>query len=154
MADSPPLLRRARPDEASVVTALALRSKRLWNYSDEFMEAVAPNMALTSEDIEADHVEVLESALGLVGFLRLQRRPDEAWLEDLFIDPQAVWKGHGRRLFERAAELSRGWGYAVMRFESDPHAEPFYLAMGAERVGLSASSLIPGRALPLMSFGL
>jgi GNAT superfamily N-acetyltransferase len=154
MADSPPLLRRARPDEASVVTALALRSKRLWNYTDKFMEAVAPDMALTPEDIEADHVEVLESEHGLVGFLRLQRRPDEAWLEDLFIDPQAVRKGHGQRLFERAAELSRVWGYAVMRFESDPYAEPFYLALGAERAGLSASSLIPGRALPLMSYKL
>jgi len=34
---SPPLLRRARPDEVGAITQLALRSKRLWGYSETFM---------------------------------------------------------------------------------------------------------------------
>ncbi len=39
-------------------------------------------------------------------------------------------------------------GYAVIFIGSDPHAEPFYLARGAERVG----SVLPGRMLPLLRF--
>jgi GNAT superfamily N-acetyltransferase len=154
MTDSPPLLRRARPDEADAITELALRSKRLWGYSDEFMAVVAPDMAIRTEDIAADHVEVLASEAGLIGFLRLQRRTDEAWLEDLFIDPGFVRSGHGRLLFEHAAQVARDWGYATMGFESDPYAESFYLGLGAERVSLSASTLLPGRDLPLMSYRL
>jgi GNAT superfamily N-acetyltransferase len=154
MTESPPLLRRARPDEAGAITDLALRSKRLWGYSDEFMAVAAPEMAVTPEDIAADHVEVLASETGLIGFLRLQRHPDEAWLEDLFIDPGLVRSGHGRLLFEHAAQVARDWGYATMRLESDPHAESFYLGLGAERVGPSASTLLPDRDLPLMSYRL
>ncbi len=57
-------------------------------------------------------------------------------------------------LFERAAEVGRGWGLGVMEFESDPFAEPFYLHLGAERVSMSPSTLVPGRSIPLMRFAL
>ncbi len=43
-------------------------------------------------------------------------------------------------------------GYAVIFIENDPYAEPFYLARGAERVGSVPSSVLPGRALPLLQF--
>jgi len=38
----------------------------------------------------------------------------------------------------------------VLRIASDPHAEAFYLACGAVRVGAAASASIPGRELPLL----
>jgi GNAT superfamily N-acetyltransferase len=154
MVDQPPLLRCARPDEAAAITDLALRSKRLWGYSDEFMALITPVMTLTAEDIAADFVEVLEADARLVGYLRLKRRPDEAWLEDLFIDPDLVGQGHGRRLFNRAADVSRGWNHAVMSFESDPNALSFYLALGAEQVGAHPSPFPPGRETPLLNYRL
>lgn len=153
-ADATPLLRRARPDEATAITDLALRSKRPWGYNDEFMAVIAPEMTVTTADIEAEHVEVLESKTRLLGYLRLKRHPQEAWLEDLFVEPDVVRHGHGRRLFLRAAEVSRGWGCEVMRFESDPHAVAFYLEIGAEQVGFSPSTLFPGREIPLLSYRL
>ena len=63
-------------------------------------------------------------------------------------------QGYGRCLFERAAAVARGWALGVMEFEADPHAEPFYLHLGAERVGVSPSAAIPGRAVPLMRYAL
>jgi len=37
---------------------------------------------------------------------------------------------------------------------SDPGAEGFYLGLGAERVGMSPSTLLPGRSIPLMRYAL
>ena len=147
-----PRLRRARADDAAIITRLALRSKQRWGYSDGFMDLVAFDLTLTAEDLGQDYVEVLESETGLIGFYRPQRRDECAWLEDLFIDPDAVRSGHGRRLFERAADVARDWGYRILEFDSDPHAETFYLHLGAERIGMKASTLIVGRELPVMRY--
>jgi hypothetical protein len=38
--------------------------------------------------------------------------------------------------------------------QSDPHAEGFYRAMGAMRIGTQASTVIPGLALPLLGLSL
>jgi GNAT superfamily N-acetyltransferase len=120
------------------------------------MAIVTAALTTTAADLESgpDWVEVLESGATIVGFYRLRRRTELAWLEDLFIDPPFMGKGYGRRLFLRAAEVARGWGAGVMEFESDPFAEPFYLRLGAERVAMSPSSLVPGRSLPLMRYAL
>jgi GNAT superfamily N-acetyltransferase len=154
--EATPLLRRARPDEAAAITRLTLASKRSWGYSEAFMSAVTPSLTTTAADLErpADHVEVLELGGSLLGFYRLRRLTELAFLGDLFVHPRAMGRGHGRRLFLRAADVARGWGYGVMELESDPCAEDFYLALGAERVAMSPSSLVPGRSLPLMRYAL
>jgi GNAT superfamily N-acetyltransferase len=154
---SPPAgFRRPRPDEAAAITELALRSKGHWGYDEAFMEALADELTFAPADLErpSDHVEVLEVDGRLVGVFRLCRRTELAYLADLWVEPSAMGKGYGRRLFERAADVARGWGKGVMELESDPHAEPFYLRLGAERVGMSPVAQIPGRAVPLMRYAL
>lgn len=149
-------LRRARPEEAEAITALTLRSKRHWGYSEDFMALATPQLTMSPADLEVatDHVEVLEVGGQLAAFFRLRRQEQLAFLEDLFVDPPHMGKGYGRRLFLRAAEVARGWGVRVMQFESDPFAEPFYRRLGAERVGLSPSPLMAGRTLPLLRYTL
>jgi GNAT superfamily N-acetyltransferase len=151
-----PRFRRARPDEAAAITRLALRSKRHWGYDEAFMAALTPELTFTPEDLEGelDHVEVLESADGLLGVFRLRRRTELALLTDLWIEPAAMGRGYGRLAFERAAEVARSWGAGVMELEADPHAEPFYLHLGAVRVSMSPVTVVPGRAVPLMRFAL
>jgi len=153
---TPALLRRARPDEAEAITRLTLRAKRHWGYSDEFMAVMTPVLTMSRADIErvSDRVEVLEADGELLGFMRLRRRTELAWLEDVFVDPPVMGYGHGQRLFLRAAEISRGWGCGVMEFLSDPYSESFYLGLGAERVGMWPSTLLPGRSIPVMRYAL
>jgi GNAT superfamily N-acetyltransferase len=148
--------RRPRPDEAGAITELALRSKGHWGYDDAFMQALAEELTFTPADLErsTDHVEVLEADGRLVGVFRLRWRTELAYLMDLWVDPAAMGGGHGRRLFDRAAEVARGWGKGVMELESDPYAEPFYRHLGAERVGMSPVAQVPGRAVPLMRYAL
>lgn len=118
------------------------------------MASVATDMTVTRADLERDFVEVLESASQLVGFYRLQRREDCAWLEDLFIEPGVIASGQGRRLFERACHVARGWDCTRLELHSDPHAEGFYRHVGAERAGSIGSPLVPSRSLPWLRFAL
>ena len=154
----PSTVRRARPDEAAHLTALALRSKAFWGYDAAFMAACVPSLTISAERIAApgEHVFVAEDAGGtIVGFAAL--RPDtpggrDAELVDLFIEPGVIGRGYGRRLWQHTIEAARALGVRRVRIASDPFAESFYLRQGAERVGEVPSDAIPGRVLPLLRF--
>ncbi len=150
-------LRVARRDDAEAITQLTLRAKAHWGYDEAFMAAVAPTLTCSAADlaVATERVEVLETdGQLLLGFFRLRRLTELAWLDDLFVDPAAMGRGLGRQLFGRAAEVAREWGYGVLEFESDPYAERFYLRLGCERVAMSPSGLVPGRSIPLMRYAL
>ncbi len=152
-----PRFRPARPDELEAITALAIRSKRHWGYSDEFMAALIQELTFQEADLEDERtrVEVFEGDDGrLIGALRMRRRTELAYLEDLWIDPEAIGRGYGRIGFERACAIGREWGKGVMELEADPFAEPFYLHVGAVRVAMSPVPRVPGRAVPLMRYSL
>lgn len=72
---------------------------------------------------------------GQLGFYVLDVTGETASLEHLWVDPPAMGRGVGRALFRHAAERAAGLGCRVLQIDSDPNAEPFYLAMGAVRVG-------------------
>src|SRR3954451_757809 len=149
-------IRRALPEEAPVLGELALRSKGHWGYDADFLETCRPDLALSPEEVESSPVYVsLDSEGGVTGFYRLMPLDGGmAELDSLFIEPSAIGQGVGRRLWEHAVEVARSLGFAALEFQSDPHAEGFYLAMGAKRCGESESTVTPGRILPLMCYSL
>lgn len=151
-----PAFRPAGADELPSVTALAKRSKRHWGYSDAFMAALDAELTFHEADLadERTRVEVLEVGGQLIGALRLRRRTELAYLEDLWIDPEAMGHGYGRLGFERACQIGREWGQGVIELEADPHAEPFYLHLGCERVWMSPVTSVPGRSVPVMRYSL
>lgn len=71
-------------------------------------------------------------------------------LEDLWLEPEAIGAGHGRRLWEHAVAVARACGASAMELDAEPNAMGFYERMGAVRVGVTASSVVPGRELPRM----
>ena len=75
--------------------------------------------------------------------------PQARELELLFVDPPAIGTGAGGALLRDALEQARAAGLAELTIESDPDAEPFYVAAGAERIGTRVSSAT-GRELPLL----
>lgn len=143
-------IRRALQDEADALTALATRAKAHWGYDAEFMDRVSDAMMLTPADIAAHEVFVLQDASGaVVGFHRVIPG-DPAELEDMWVEPEAMGNGHGRRLFEHATAIARSLGAGALELDADPNAVGFYEHVGMERVGETPSTLIPGRALPRM----
>jgi GNAT superfamily N-acetyltransferase len=93
-----------------------------------------------------------EGARGVVGFYGLREQGGEIELLYLFVEPEVVNRGYGKRLWAHAVAFAAKLGFQKIKIESDPYAEAFYQAMGARRIGDVLSSLQAGRTLPLMEF--
>ena len=106
----------------------------------------------TGESVVAGsaRVTVAERDGHLVGFYALAGEPPQGTLEDLFVEPDHIGTGVGRALWEHAMVAARTLGFERLTLEADPGAEPFYLAMGAHRIGSVPSGSIPGRFIPLL----
>lgn len=149
-------IRAARADEATALSALALRSKAHWGYEADFLEACRAELTVSAADVEAAVVAVLETGgrLGAFHLLRPGDRLHTADLDFFYVDPDLIGAGHGRHLWRHMVGSARASGYDRLTIDSDPHAEGFYLAMGARRIGAVPSGSIPGRSLPLLAFDL
>lgn len=148
-------IRAARSDEAEALTALARRSKASWGYPAELMERFAPDLVIGADAIARGEVRVVEDDAGAVlGVARLSLTGEVAVLEDLWIEPAAMGRGLGRRLWEDAVERARRAGAIAIELDADPYAKPFYDRMGAVQVGETPSTRVAGRSLPRMRFDL
>jgi ribosomal protein S18 acetylase RimI-like enzyme len=144
--------RIAMPEEAETITGVAMRSKAYWGYDDHFMELFLPELTVTPEQIERDHIAVAERDGRLAGFVHLRpERDDVLELVSLFIDTWAIRQGIGQRLWDYAIAYAREHGYSAVTLESDPNAEPFYCKQGAIESRKRESNLMPGRVLTLMT---
>lgn len=148
------IIRPARADELPLIQDVLLRSKALWGYDEAFMAAVRDDLTLPPEYLATTHTYLCAEDNRIAGFYGLRLHGAEAELVDLFVAPEAMGRGVGRKLWEHAVALARSHRCRRLRWESDPNAESFYLRMGARRVGLRESSIVPGRALPLMALEL
>ena len=153
--DSGPVLRSARPDEAALLSALAYRSKASWGYDERFLSACRGELAVDPAAIIAGRVRVLSDGDRIFGFHGLaEAGPGDAELAWLFVEPELIGRGHGRRLLADAIERARAAGHHRLLIQGDPHAGGFYRASGAVGIGTRPSDSIPGRELPLFAIEL
>jgi GNAT superfamily N-acetyltransferase len=141
-------LRRARSGEEDALTALALRSKAHWGYDAAFLQACRIELSVTAEQVAARQVWVAETDARVVGMSVVDFAAGELLM--LFVEADAIGTGVGRALLDHARAQAAAAGLGALTFESDPNAEPFYLAQGARRIGERVSRST-GRSLPLMS---
>jgi GNAT superfamily N-acetyltransferase len=147
-------LRAARPDEAAMLSDLALRAKAHWDYSAEFIEACRDELTVDPADIEAGRVVVAEQLGVVVGFSAVTGAPPVAEVDMLFVEPECIGTGVGAVLFGALRSTAVAVGFTRLRIESDPNATGFYERQGAVRVGDAPSVSIPGRTLPLLELDL
>jgi GNAT superfamily N-acetyltransferase len=145
-------IRPGRADDAGPVSAMALRSKGHWGYSEEFLEACRDELTYSEADCLSGDLHVAESGSALAGFFLLSGTAPDGAIEAIFVDPPWIGRGLGGLLITRALDLARSRGITRVSVDSDPGAEPFYLHHGARRVGEVASGSIPGRVLPQLVF--
>ena len=143
-------IRPARSGEAGALSALALRSKAHWGYDSAFLDSVREALTLSEADLLAAPVFVLEADGTAAGFYRVIATPPEGELSDIWLEPAHIGRGLGRELFGHALDTAAERGCTSLVIESDPNAEGFYVAMGAQRIGERRSPFGEGRMLPLM----
>jgi GNAT superfamily N-acetyltransferase len=146
-------LRTARSDEARQLTAIAIESKQHWGYPDDLIELWMEDLEFTPESIDAHTVVVAERRDELLGVVAISRSDESAELDGLWVRPSSMGEGLGRALFHRALEAATQLGATSLIIDADPHAEKFYLHMGAKPTG-SVPSTPAGRRLPRLIYGL
>lgn len=150
---TPPMkVRDARPDDAPQISELAMRSKAYWGYSPEFMEQCRGELEIDSARLgDAAFVyRVVESGDAMLGFHAIHiLSPNKYELDGLFVEPEHIGHGVGRRLIEDALHILGNIGGGELLIQGDPNAERFYLAAGARQIGTRESGSVAGRQLPL-----
>ncbi|MCP5151169.1 MAG: GNAT family N-acetyltransferase [Ectothiorhodospiraceae bacterium] len=132
-----------------------MRSKAVWGYSDAFMAACRDELSYTAAAVAAGDFTVAEVRTAVAGFyaLGVEDRTTRS-LDAMFVAPEWIGHGLGRRLLADAVSRARAAAASRLLIEADPHAEGFYLAAGARRIGTRPSGSIAGRELPLLELTL
>ena len=119
------------------------------------MELWQPQLTFGPGYFEENESWVAEIDQAPVGFYTLLEKAENAWIENLFVSPEAMGKGVGRRLFLHALDRSRQRGFENLRLEADPNAAGFYEKMGMKKIGERLSE-VEGqpRILPVMEIRL
>ena len=146
------IFRLARRAEAPLLSDLALRSKRHWGYDDDFMDRCRRQLMVDPDQITRGRVTLVEDEAegAVMGFYALAgSSDDDAEISMLFVDPPWIGTGLGAELLNHACVSAQKLGWSAVRIEADPFAAPFYEHMGAVRIGVVPSELIPDRTLPL-----
>ena len=149
------LIEPAHPEHASALTEIAVSAKRHWNYPERWIELWIPSLTISPEYISKHEAWMAVSNQRPVGFYTLKFENKDLWLDNLWILPEFMGRGIGRRLFQHALERSKTLSATLLKIEADPNAVEFYEKMGARKVGEHHSE-VDGqpRILPLMEINL
>jgi len=147
----PLTIRAPTIDELSDLSDLCFRSKAVWGYDEEFMDACRGELSFEPRDLELTPIAVAEHDGKPIGVAQVEVVDDEADLLKLFVEPSALRSGTGKALLVWATDVAKKLG-ATRLIIAD--AAPFYRRMGAYDVGQAPSGSVPGRMLPKLVMNL
>src|SRR5262245_30821945 len=125
-------IQEALPNQATDLSDIALKAKGYWGYSSEQLDLWRTEfLTVSPEYIKANRVWVASvDGRQPVGFAAVEQHGEEAILDHLWVLPDYMGKGIGRRLFLHVAAM-----IPRFVFTSDPHADDFYQKLGAQKIG-------------------
>jgi ribosomal protein S18 acetylase RimI-like enzyme len=149
-------IRPATAADAMELTALAHRAKASWGYPADWIAAWRNDLTMTADYLAARRAFVAEHDGRAAGVLVFEEHADHWSVEHLWIDPDLQRRGIGRLLVRHGLALATRDRAARVHVLSDPYAEPFYLRMGAVRIGVEPAPMpgAPERVLPVLEFRL
>lgn len=128
------LIRDARPGEGGRLREIAIAAKEHWGYERAWVEEWAADGDFSAEGLHAKRAFVADEDGRVVGWGGVLRRGETAWLDDLWVEPEAMERGVGTELFAHARELARSLGASRLEWEAEPNSVGFYEKMGARRL--------------------
>jgi ribosomal protein S18 acetylase RimI-like enzyme len=148
-------IRRVLPEEAELLTRIAISAKAHWGYPERWMEIWEPQLTFNPEYFEGNESWVAIADTKPIAFYTLQQKNGNAWLENLWVLPEYIGRGVGKRLFLHAIRLARQYRYKSLQLEADPNAVGFYEKMGMYKIGEHRSEIeSQPRILPVMEIKL
>ncbi len=147
-------LRHPKPHELPLLSALCLRSKAVWGYDRQFLDACRAELTIRADELESTTLCVAEHDGSIVGVAQITVDGAAADLQKMFVEPGAIGLGIGRSLFAWAISTAKNLGARQLTIDADPGAVGFYKKMGAIELGTAPSGSIPGRVLPRLQVDL
>ncbi len=146
-------IRRAVPEDADVLTRLAMISKQSNGYDDAFMAACADELRVTQE-LLVEHEYWVAETHSPCGFICLivEQGTTSGEVDSLFIHPDFQGMGVGRELWNCIKDEAQRKGLRSLYLEADPFAESFYETLGFVAFGRVPSISFPDRSLSRMEF--
>ena len=148
------MIRAPTIEELSSLSELCLRSKAVWGYDGEFLDACRRELSFDQHDLQLTPIAVAELGGKVVGVAQVKVLGNEAELLKLFVEPSTLHRGVGRTLLSWATSVARKKCAIRLIIDSDPGAAPFYRRMGAYDLGQAQSGSLPGRMLPKLAINL
>jgi GNAT superfamily N-acetyltransferase len=157
------MIRPALPSEYKTLTDLSFRSKAVWNYPQTYFDIWVKEFTLSSDYIQNNDVFVFETNKTILGYYSLVILNEDLlvtpdikiesglWLEHMFIEPQHIGSGLGKKLFIHCIEQSELKSYEKLKTLSDPNASQFYIKMGCRYVK-EYPSTIENRTTPYLEY--
>jgi N-acetylglutamate synthase-like GNAT family acetyltransferase len=126
-----PHVRPAAPEDYERVRELTLESKAYWGYDRDFVRRWADGLGFE----EGQERWVAELDGEIVAWAALAPPSDGvAVLDDLWVDPTAIGRGYGGRLFRHVADRARELGADRLEWGAEPNAVGFYEKVGGRKL--------------------
>lgn len=142
------VIARAKEGSLGDINALIARSKAYWTWPAGYLER-----ALMLHRVDANYprghhsFEVLDGQSELIGFFAVAPSDTRVMLDNLWVTPERIGRGIGRRDCEYVFQLARDHSWTELWVVPDPPAEGFYQRMGFIDSGERIPSRVPGGPL-------
>jgi N-acetylglutamate synthase-like GNAT family acetyltransferase len=144
-------IRRATPADAETLTEIAHAAKRHWGYPEHWIMQWQSDLTITADFINQNMVFVAEIDNQIAGCSALAIDGPLAEVEHMWVRPEYMGTGLGRRLFEQVTSEATARNLPELELSADPNAAGFYRHMGAVQIGeIPAEMDGQARVLPRM----
>ena len=147
-------IEKAINTDHQILTQITRKSKAFWGYSDEQIEIWSEFLTVTSIYIDTNPVYKLAVENQIVCYYSFLNQDEKtAKLDNLFVLPEFIGKGFGRKLMEHFLFSLSKTNINKIILHSEPNAEQFYAKLGFIKTGQIETS-IKDRYMPIMELEL
>jgi len=151
------IIRSATHKDSNLLTEISFSSKNHWEYPTEYFEIWHEELTITDEYINKNFVQLAENKGQVIGYYSVVTLEESLqitnftmrkglWLEHVFIRPEFIGQGFGKKLMQHLLEVSKARHWKELNILADPHSTGFYKKLGAKYIKEIPSN-IPGRTV-------
>ncbi len=151
------IIHSATSKDSGLLTEISFSSKKYWGYPPGYFEIWKDELTITGEYIDQNFVQLVESKGQVVGYYSVVSLEEDhqltnftmrkgLWLEHVFIRPEFIGQGFGKRLMQHLLDVSMDRQWKELKILADPHSTGFYKKLGAKYIK-EIQSNISGRTV-------
>lgn len=140
--------RRATLSDLPCLNVISVASKKHWGYPDDWIQKWIADLKITEAELANMTVTVAQTDATIIGFCAISDQPDSYEIVHLWLLPEYIGQGIGKRLLTAALAASTPANKTIV-VTADPNAEAFYNNQGFVTFD-KIESYPKGRFLPVM----